>query len=321
MGRHIIEAALARGWQVTLFNRGVTGSALFPEVEHLTGDRDGGLEPLRGKRFDAVFDTCGYVPRVVRQSVELLSGATGQYSFVSSMSVYAGFESGCHEGSPLHDPPPPEEEDVQTYYGPLKVACEREVERVFGERALLGRAGLIVGPHDRINRFPYWVKRLHDGGRCLGPGEPSRPVQWIDARDLAAWHLDAAEVGRGGAFNLTGPATAATIGEFLSRVNEAVGGRSELVWPGDEFLFRHGVSPLDGLPLWMPHEFIGFFQTNIDKALAAGLRFRPVEETARDTLLTMQTEGFTTDGTIGVQIESGMPRERERALLDDLSGS
>lgn len=318
LGRHIVEAALARGWRVTLFTRGVTDPSLYPQAEHVRGDRDGGLGPLRGRRFDAAFDTCGYVPRIVRQSAQLLADVP-HYCFVSSMSVYAGLEPGRREDAPLCDPPLPEVEDIQEHYGALKVGCERELERVFGERALLARAGLIVGPHDRMNRFPYWVNRLTEGGRCLGPGEPTQPVQWIDARDLAAWLLDSAEAGRGGPYNLAGPERPATVGELLSRMNAALGGRAELVWPGGDFLARHEVAPLDGLPLWAPPDLAGFFRTDLGKPLGAGLRLRPIEETARDTLATMQADGFTTEGKIGVQVESGLPREREQALLDLLS--
>lgn len=324
VGRHLVESALARGWDVTIFHRGVTGATLFAAgdaIERIIGDRDGGLAALEGRHFDAVFDTCGYLPRVVGQSARLLADKVGHYSFVSSISVYAEFPSGYDESTSVHEPPAAGVEDLQKYYGPLKVGCEREVQQLFGDRALCARAGLVLGPYDRMNRFPYWLHRLGKRGRCLGPGDPRRAMQWIDARDLAAWLLDAASAQLQGVYNLTGPSCATTVGEMLSRVSAELGAQAELVWPGDEFLTRNGVQSMDGLPYWVPEASQGFVEANIERALAAGLKLRPIEVSARDTWATMQREGFTTAGKIGVQVESGMDDATERALVQQLGSA
>jgi 2'-hydroxyisoflavone reductase len=276
LGRHLVEAALGRGHQVTLFNRGRSNPSLFPEVERLTGDRDGGLEPLRARRWDAVVDTSGYVPRVVGQSAELLSGAAGVYAFVSSGSVYPLTSDDRSESGPLERMDDPAGEDVQAHYGALKALCEEVVAASFGERALLVRSGLIVGPHDPTGRFTYWARRLARGGEVLGPGAPDREVQFIDARDQADWILDMAEAGRGGTFNVTGPARPLTFGELLSR---AVG---PVTWVADEFLEQEGVQPYSELPLWVPPS-VGTLNGPIGRALEAGLRHRDLDETIRDT--------------------------------------
>src|SRR4051794_17428927 len=187
LGRAVVQAALAAGDEVTLFNRGVTSPELFPEVEKLRGDRDGGLTLLAGRQWDAVIDPSGYVPRVVRDSAELLRDSVDQYVFVSSISVY-GFSQ-----------PPPwteetrrlelseETEEVESHYGELKADCEDVVREVYGERGANVRAGLIVGPHDPTGRFTYWPHRIMRGGRVLAPGEPGRQVQIVDVRDLGEW--------------------------------------------------------------------------------------------------------------------------------------
>ena len=216
LGRHLVEAALARGHEVTLFNRGQTNPELFPGVERLTGDRDGGLDALRGRRWDAVVDPSGYVARVVRQSCELLAGAAGAYAFISTASVYPLYSEDKSEDGPLDRLADPASEDVRADYGALKAVCESVVTGAFGDRALIVRSGLIVGPHDPTGRFTYWAARLARGGEVLGPGAPERRVQFIDARDQVAWILDMLEAGRGGPYNVTGPTTPLTFGELLA---------------------------------------------------------------------------------------------------------
>jgi 2'-hydroxyisoflavone reductase len=315
LGRHIVEAALGRNHTLTLLNRGKTDAALFPDVEQIHADRDGGLAVLGERRFDAVIDTCGYVPRVVEQSAAYLDTRCDFYLFVSSISVYARFEADADETAPLAELTEPASENVQKHYGPLKIECERAVERHFPGRAQHARAGFIVGPFDRIERFPYWVQRLRAGGATLAPGARDNPIQWIDARDLANWLVESAELKRAGAFDLTGPERPWPIGRFLDTMNAALGGKAELVWPGDEFLERNQVSLMDGIAYWIPKRLAGICRRRTARAVSAGLQFRPLEETTRDTAEQIARDGFTTNNEIGVQIRTGMTSDRERELL------
>src|SRR5262245_34894569 len=213
VGRGVVRFALDAGHEVTLFNRGQTDPDAYPEAEHLVGDRDGGLDVLRGRSWDAVIDTCGYVPRVVRASAELLAGAVGHYTFVSSLSVYADDRTPGQDESAtlLRLEDPTVEEVTGESYGGLKVLCEEAVDDVFPGRALIARAGLIVGPEDYSDRMPYWVRRVADGGEVLAPGPPDYAVQVIDARDLGAWMVSCAESGTAGTFNATGPVVPHTL--------------------------------------------------------------------------------------------------------------
>jgi 2'-hydroxyisoflavone reductase len=317
LGRHAAEEALRAGDEVTLFNRGRSAPDLFPEAERLTGDRDGGLDPLRGREFDAVLDTCGYVPRVVAQSAGLLRDATGTYLFVSSESAYATSRKDgvVGEDGPLNEPPAPDVEEVMEHYGGLKVACERVVQDAFGERALVVRPGLIVGPHDPTNRFTYWVRRMHeaaDGEPVLAPATPDRQVQFIDVRDLAAWLLHLLRAGTAGVFNADGPAEPLTMGEALAACATAAGTTPQIVWASERFLLDRKVEPWMGLPLWIPEddpEGLAAFDNR--SAMAAGLSFRPTEETARDTLA---WELERPPGPLG-EYTAGIPRAQERELL------
>jgi 2'-hydroxyisoflavone reductase len=306
LGRHVVDAALADGHEVTLFNRGKTNSDLYPEVERLTGDRDGGLTALEGRSWDGVVDTSGYVPRVVRQSAELLQSAVGRYVFVSSISVYADPSVPADESSPLAELADPFSEDVQTDYGALKAACEHVVEEVFDERGTNARAGLIVGPYDPTERFTYWPRRLAEGGDVLAPGEPSAAVQFIDARDLAAWLVREAEHGPGGVFNATGPAEPMTIGALLDEANDAVGAGARLVWTDGQRLLDAEVQPWTELPLWLPDEFDGMLRADNTRAIAAGLTFRPVRDIVLDTLAWSREAG---------EQRPTLSREKERELL------
>jgi 2'-hydroxyisoflavone reductase len=317
LGRHAAEEASRRGHDLTLFNRGRSAPELFPEAERLRGDRDGGLNPLRDREFDAVLDTSGYLPRVVGQSVELLRGAAGRYVFVSSESVYATSRQDgvVDEDGPLNDPPPEDVEDVMEHYGGLKVACERVVQTGFGNDAVVIRPGLIVGPHDPTNRFTYWVRRMHeasDGEPVLAPASPDRQVQFIDGRDLAAWILDVIEGGTTGVFNADGPAGPITMAEALNACAGAAGTAPQVEWVDEAFLLDHKVEPWMGLPLWIPEddpEGLAVFDNA--RAVAAGLTFRPTAETAADTLA---WELARTPGPLG-DLWAGIPREQERELL------
>ena len=286
LGRHFVEAARGRGHTLTLFNRGRTAPGLFPGIETVTGDRDGGLGALAGRTWDAVLDPSGYVPRVVRASAAALAGRAGLYAFVSSISVYATpIAPGADESAPLATLADPGTEAITgETYGALKAACEREAVSVFGERALVVRPGLIGGPHDTTDRFPYWPRRFARGGDVLAPGGPGQPVQVIDARDLASWLLAMIERGAGGTFNATGPAEPVTLGGLLEGAALALGAPSRLVWVDEAFLLERGVQPWTELPLWVPPEEGGLDEVSIQRALAAGLALRPLAETVRDTL-------------------------------------
>jgi len=302
LGRHLVEIALGRGHAVTIFHRGQTNLGLYPDVEELLGDRDGGLKPLAGRRFDAVVDTSGMVPRVVRASAELLSDST-HYAFVSTGNVYADFGHGpLREDDALATMEGLGEDDPRAY-GPLKAACERVVLDVFEERGLVARSGLLVGAYDPSGRFTYWPHRVARGGRVLAPGPPDRLVQFIDARDTATWLITSAERGVGGVYNVVGPQV--TLDQVLRACDRVSGSNAEIVWVDDEFLIAHEVGEFVELPLWIAHpDWKDFMNEDISRALAAGLTFRPLEDTIRDALENAETvEGV------------GLAPERESLLI------
>ncbi|HKP18595.1 MAG TPA: NAD-dependent epimerase/dehydratase family protein [Gaiellaceae bacterium] len=283
LGRALIEAALERGHEVTTFNRGRTNPDLFRDVEKFHGDRHGDLAPLRGRRWDAALDTSAYVPQIVRASAGLLRDAVAQYLFVSSISAYADYSRPIGEDAALQAlaEGQPDDELLPDYanYGALKVLAERAVAEHFGERALIVRPGLIVGPHDPTDRFTYWARRAQRGGPVLAPGPPEAPVQLIDVRDLAAWMLALVERGESGVFNATSPPGAITFGSMLDAC-----GIADPIWVDEPFLIEQGVEPWGDLPVWIPagdEEMAYFLRADVSRALAAGLTFRPLAETAR----------------------------------------
>lgn len=293
LGPHVVEAALARGYTVTLFNRGKTNAHLFPKLEKLRGDRDGGLDELEaaiagGRRFDVVLDTSGYVPRIVRASAELLAPAVGHYIFISSISVYATPKvSGLDETAAvavLEDAAV--EEVTGETYGPLKALCEAAAEESMPGRVTTVRPGLIVGPGDPTDRYTYWPARAARGGPMVAPGSPEDPVQYIDVRDLAEWLIVCMERRHLGIYNAVGPASQTTIGALIGACLEAAGGDAQPVWVDAAFLEEHEVMPWVHMPVWVPPsgEDGGLTQVSIAKALALGLSFRPAQATAEDTL-------------------------------------
>ena len=309
LGRAAVEEALARGHEVTLFNRGETNPELFPELEKLRGDRDGDLFALEGHEWDAVIDPSGFVPRVVRDSAQLLRGSVGHYVFVSSGSVYAEpFVPGYDESAPTVELEDPASEEVLRDYGALKAACEDVVREVFPEGHTNVRAGLIVGPHDGSGRFTYWPLRASLGGDALAPGFPRQLTQFIDVRDLGGWMVEACERRLNGTFNATGEPIA------LAAALKACG-VSQPEWVDEDFLLERGVGPWMELPLWVASADSGFLQMSVAKAIAGGLTFRPVEETARDTLAWAQAEGaeLVTETPYGT---AGLDPAREAELLE-----
>jgi 2'-hydroxyisoflavone reductase len=318
VGRHAVEVAVSRGHEVTVFHRGGSEPDGFPDVEHVHGDRDGGLGPLRDRSWDAVLDTCGYVPRVVRDSAGLLADAAEHYTFVSSLSAYPDdAPPGTTEETPRHAAPFPDTEEItEESYGPLKVACELEVQRAFPGRASIVRPGFIVGPFDPIDRFPYWVRRAASGGAMLAPEPVDLPVQIVDVRDLAAFMIDHAEKRTGDVFNVTGPESVLTMSRLLEACVEVGGAGTNIVWAGVRFLrerslHESGEHGWEQLPYWYTEE-PGFSAFDVSKALAAGLSLRPLAETILDTLAWDRTRVQTWP------MGAGIAPDRERELLAEL---
>lgn len=314
LGRAIVDEALAAGYEVTLFNRGQSNPDLYrDEVETLIGDRDGGLAVLNGRSWDAVIDTCGYFPRLVRDSAEKLKNSVDHYTFISTMSVYnnesqVGQDENAHLGT-IEDETV--EEITGETYGPLKVLCEQAVSGVMGEaRALHVRAGLIVGPHDLSDRFTYWPARVARGGEVLAPDLPDKGVQFIDVRDLAAWTVQSTEAKLHGPYNATGPDGRLTMGEFLQTCRDVSGSDAEFTWVSEQFLLENEVGPYMEMPLWVPAEYAGFNSFNCQKAIAAGLTFRPLAETIQDTL------DWQTTRPADHKWRAGLTAEREAELLE-----
>jgi 2'-hydroxyisoflavone reductase len=302
LGRAIVDAALAGGHEVSIFTRGQTNPELFPEAEHLVGDRDGDLSALEGGEWDAVVDTSGFFPRIVRASAELLATRVGHYTFVSSVSVYADFAEPPDESRAVGSMADESLEDMGDefqYYGPLKALCEREVERAFPTGALIVRPGLIVGPHDPTDRFTYWPRRLARGGEILAPAPADEPVQFIDVRDLGEWIVRMAEERRTGIFN--------AVNEGMPW-SELLAG-ADVTWVDSEFLLEQGVGEWMELPLWIADPaFAGHSRTDVSRAVAAGLAFRPVQETIQDTAEWDATRG-------DYEPAAGLATEREAELL------
>jgi 2'-hydroxyisoflavone reductase len=314
VGRHLAAAALAAGHRVTLFNRGRTSPGLFPAAEHLRGDRGGDLSVLKGRRWDAVIDVNGYLPRHVRASAELLAGAADLYLFISTISVYADFTvPGLDEDAPLLEPEPGDAEAEKIPpgggYGRLKVLCERAVREACPDRALIVRPCIVVGPWDGSGRFSWWVERAARGGEALAPGRPDRPVELIDARDLAAWALRMVERHATGTFNAAGPEKTLSMREMLETCREATGGDARFTWVDDGFLAERGVE----LPFWQLEETEGYDLVDNRRALSQGLILRPLAESARDVHAWVAADP-------AARAPEGLPRDREAALLAERRG-
>jgi nucleoside-diphosphate-sugar epimerase len=292
VGRAAVDEALRRDWTVTTLNRGLRGQAPAG-VETLHGDRlaPGGLDALRGRKWDAVLDTWSSAPRAVLDSATLLAGSVGHYGYVSSRSVYrTPVALGSAEGAPVVDGAPDADGGG---YAEVKAGAERALTSVFGDHALLARAGLILGPHEDTGRLPWWLLRSARGGPMLAPGPRDLPIQLIDVRDLVGWMLDQAVAGRGGAFNVVSKPGHATMGELLEACVEATGGRAELRWIEPGRILAAGVEPWNDLPVWVPpgHEYeaLGLHSADTRRAYDAGLSCRPVGETVSDTWAWLST--------------------------------
>jgi 2'-hydroxyisoflavone reductase len=304
LGRHVVDAALARGDEVTIFTRGRLPVPWQRGVVALTGDRDPrvapGLGALARGTWDAAIDCTGYVPRVVEAGAQLLASRVSRYVFVSSMSVYAKTDRpNMDESTPVSTLDDPDTEQVMAHYGGLKAACEAVVERSFATRATLVRPGLIVGPFDGSDRFGYWVARFvhpHLLGdrpaRAVVPAPPERPIQLVDARDLAAWMVDLATRDVAGTFNACSRAFQWRMRTLIEALREAAPSAPPPAWIADDVLVAHGVAPWTGLPLWLPAsdtDSAGFMSMNCACARDAGLSTRPLADTIADTAAWLAT--------------------------------
>lgn len=316
VGRAVVEDALARDWAVTTFNRGLRAAA-DPRAEHVIGDRHVArdLAPLESREWDLVVDTWSGAPRAVRDSARLLSERAGRYAYVSSVSVYTPPPPrGGDESAPTVDADADAEDGD---YPQLKRGAELAVEAAFGDRALLARAGLILGPHEDVGRLPWWLARMARGGDVLAPGPPELALQYVDARDLAAWLLDAAVAGRSGAFNVVSRTGHTTMSSLLEACRDVAGPGASLVWVDPDVVLEAGVEPWEELPIWLPesHEYRGLHEAAVGRVHEAGLRCRPVQETVSDTWAWLVSIG----GAARQRADRpavGLDPARERAVLD-----
>ncbi len=292
VGRAFVEDAAARGHDVTIFHRGLRepSDLVVPNLappRHVHGDRDGGLGALGDESFDAVLDTCGYVPRIVEASARALAGRAGRYLFVSTSSAYPDdVAPGANEDSPIHPPPYPDTEEVtDESYGPLKVGCELAVHAAFGEGAVVVRPGYIVGPHDPTERFVSWLRRAAAGRPIAAPGPPDEPLQVVDVRDLAAFMVDLLERGTAGTFGVFGPGEPISTRIMLETAIAEARAPTTLVWADRDVALAVGDEKerYRLFPMWHP-EYPGVNRFDVSRAIAAGLRHRPFAETVRDTI-------------------------------------
>ncbi len=320
IGPHQVEYALSRGHTVTLFNRGQTNPGLFPNVEKLIGDRNApdGYKALKGRTWDIVLDNPTQIPRWVRDAGAALKGKTSRYFFVSTLSAFRNRAIiGMKEDGPLNDPAPADaipSGDVYkaaypgapvSTYGPLKVRCEMEARDAFGDDAVIVRPGLIVGPGDLTDRFSYWPVRVEQGGEMLAPGTPDDPLGYIDARDFTEFMVRLAEQGARGTYNCVGPAHGMTVREMLYGVKAVTTADTRFTWVDADFLLARKLRPYADIPVWMPPrgDSLGWARMDCSKAIAAGLTFRPLADTARATLAYFHAQ----------------PKERQEALKAGLS--
>ena len=327
VGRHLVTAARARDHEVTLFNRGQHSSGALRGVETIHGDRNTDLIRLQGRRWDVVVDTCGCLPRAVKAAAQILADSVDTYTFISSQSVYADISSvGVTETAPVATLTSEQLEKANeidssgqtsavTYaelYGGLKALCEQAAEEVLPNRVLNIRPGLIVGPYDYTDRFTYWVHRVALGGDVLAPGRRERYVQFIDVRDLAEWIVRMIEDRKTGIYNVNGLPNKLTMEHVLEQCKTVSNSGAALTWVDDDFLLQEKVAPWSEMPLWIPEEdehLKGFMFISSDKAVAAGLSFRPLNVTVEDTLTWHETNHTNEP------LKAGIDRDREQTLL------
>lgn len=318
LGPHFVRAARANGHTVILFNRGKTNPTMFGDLEQLRGDREKGeLDALKGRTFDAVVDTSGYVPAHAEATAKLLADSCRHYQFISTISVYGSFgerPDTIDEKTPAAVVGDGDVANVNTirqampFYGPLKARCEAAAEAAMPGRVSNIRPGLIVGPGDTSDRFTWWPVRCDRGGDVLAPGDPDGHVQFVDVRDLAQWMLHCIEHDVVGVHNATGFHGRVAMAEVLGACKCATSSPVNLVWASEEFLAENKVQPYMQMPLWIPRA--GRSVVDCSKAIAAGLRFRPIADTVRDTLQWAKTERGDKPFA-----RTGLPADKEAALL------
>ena len=317
-----VKYALSRGHKVTVFNRGKTHPGELPkEAEQLIGDRNGQLEALKGRKWDVCIDIPTTLPVWVRDAAQILQGNVDRYVFISTISVYSELKRGADESAPLQKYTGADamKETSATLtasnfglYGPLKALSEAEAEKWFPGKALVVRPGLIVGPGDPSDRFTYWPVRVEKGGEVLAPGNPTDPVQFIDARDLAEWVIRMAEQGTVGTFNATGPKEALGIGGMLDGIKKATKSNAQFTWAPADFLAEQKVRPWADMPVWVPpREDSGFSSVSIKKALDKGLTFRSLSDTTQATLEWFKKQPADRQA----KLRAGLTAEREAAVL------
>jgi len=319
-GPYQVRYALSRGHKVTTFNRGKTHPGELPtEVEQLTGDRNGKLDALKGRQWDVVIDNPTTLPAWVRDAAQILKGNVERYVFISTISVYADTSNGVDETAPLakYDGLDPYKETLEAMrasgyktYGPLKALSEKEAEKWFPGKTLIIRPGLIVGPGDETDRFTYWPVRINRGGEVLAPGNSNDPVQFVDARDLAEWTIRMVENRETGIYNAIGPAKPLGIGKMLDEIKDALNSNAKFTWVPADFLKQQSVEAWSNMPVWAGDE-LGLARTNINRALAKGLTFRPLAETARDTLAWFKSLPQDRQS----KLRAGLAPEREAEVL------
>jgi len=319
-GPYQVRYALSRGHKITTFNRGKSHPGELPnEVEQLIGDRNGKLDALKNRQWDVVVDNPTTLPIWVRDAAQILKGNVERYVFISTISVYADLSKGPDENAALqkYDGADPYKETLEAMkaggyktYGPLKALSEKEAEKWFPGKTLIIRPGLIVGPRDETDRFTYWPVRIDRGGEVLAPGNSNDPVQFIDARDLAEWTIRMVENGETGIYNTTGPAKRLGIGGMLDGIKEAEKSNANFTWLNEEFLTQQKVEPWSDMPVWTGAES-GMARTNISRALPKGLTFRPLADTARDSLAWFKSLPQERQS----KLRAGLTPEREAEVL------
>jgi len=314
-GRALTEELLRKGHNVTLFHRGQTNPDIFPNIERIKGDRDGEISNLGNRTWDVVIDTCGYVPRIVKLSLEYLKDRVKKYVFISTISVYTeGKEINRDEHTDLVTLEDETQEEITgETYGGLKVLCEKAVEEVYGDKALIIRPGLIVGPYDPTNRFTYWPIRIRKGKNVLTP-LINRYTQFIDVRDLAKFTVTLIESGKSGIFN--GSGVALTLDNLFNQIKDILSSNASFISFEDQFLLDNKVGPWMQLPLWMPGDKNqGLMQISINKALNAGITFKPLKLTVDDTL-----QWYDSIDGDNQEWPAGMDINLEQELLEKISG-
>lgn len=318
LGYHIVNEAIKRNHEVTIFNRGISSDKAIPkEVNVLKGDRDGDLSALKDKSWDIIIDTSGYLPRVVKKSAELLVKSTELYVFVSTISVYQDFSKlKLDESADVAKLKDYNIEEVTgEAYGPLKAQCEKEVKTIFPANSLIIRPGLIVGPDDYTDRFTYWPSRISLGGEVLVPSEPSsRKIQFIDVRDLALFILKLSEEKKTGTYNVTGPREELTFEQFIHICKKTTKSDARFTFIDEDFLENNNVTPWIEMPLYVQKKanMAGMLDVSIEKALSEGLSIRPLEDTINDTLQWDSQRGISES-----ERKAGLTREKEKVILEN----